>query len=80
MDAAPRPIGIEGIVAKRTKSRYHRGADWIKVRHREPFIGLIGTVIGPITAPEALVIGQADDDRLTIRLRADLICSAAVTS
>lgn len=61
------PMGIEGIVAKRTKSRYRRGADWIKVRYRETLIGLIGAVIGPITAPEALIIGQADDtDRLTI--------------
>lgn len=55
------PMGIEGIVAKRSAGRYRRGVDWIKVRHRESLVGLIGAVIGPTSGPEALIIGQADD-------------------
>lgn len=60
--AALAPMGIEGIVAKRLNTRYHRGADWIKVRHRETLAGPIGAVIGPIAAPEALIIGRTDGD------------------
>lgn len=55
------PVGIEGIVAKRSAGRYRSGTDWIKVRHRQFLVGLIGAVIGPISRPEALIIGQADD-------------------
>lgn len=55
------PMGIEGVVAKRTTSRYQRGAEWLKVRFRETLVGVIGAVVGPITAPEALIVGQVDD-------------------
>lgn len=67
MDAGPGPDGHRRHRRQRTTSRYHRGADWVKVRYRETLIGLIGAVIGPITAPEALILGQTDDTgRLTI--------------
>lgn len=55
------PMGIEGVVAKRATSRYTRGAEWLKIRFRQTLVGVIGAVIGPITAPEALILGQVDD-------------------
>lgn len=55
------PMGIEGVVAKRATSRYRRGAEWLKVRYRETLVGVIGAVVGPITSPEALIIGRFDD-------------------
>lgn len=59
MDALAQ-MGIEGIVAKRTTSTYRRDAGWVKVRYRETLVGVIGAVIGSMTAPEALVIGRMD--------------------
>jgi ATP-dependent DNA ligase len=55
------PMGIEGAVAKRASSRYRRGAEWLKVRYRETLVGVIGAVVGAVSAPEALIIGQLDD-------------------
>jgi ATP-dependent DNA ligase len=59
MDALA-PMGIEGIVSKRSTSTYRPGADWIKVRYRETLVGVIGAVIGSLAAPEALMIGRID--------------------
>lgn len=55
------PMGLEGVVAKRATSRYTGSAEWLKVRFRESLVGVIGAVVGPLTAPEALIIGQVDD-------------------
>jgi ATP-dependent DNA ligase len=54
------PVGVEGVVAKRATSRYRRGAEWLKVRYRETLVGVIGAVVGDVSAPEALIIGQLD--------------------
>lgn len=55
------PMGIEGVVGKRATGRYTRNAEWLKIRFRETLVGVIGAVVGPISAPEALIIGQVDD-------------------
>jgi len=72
------PMGIEGVLAKRATSRYTRGAEWLKVRFRETMVGVIGAVVGPISAPEALIIGQVDDTgSLTILGRTSALSPAA---
>lgn len=54
--------GIEGIVAKAAAGPYTGGGrDWIKVKRRETLDVVLGAVIGPITRPEAVVVGRYDE-------------------
>ena len=56
-------MGVEGLVIKSVTSRYvpaERG--WVKVKHRELTDGVIGAVIGPVTRPEAIVVGRFTPD------------------
>ena len=51
------PMGIEGIVSKRRSSRYGAGR-WSKTKFRETLEGVIGATIGPLSLPDALIIGR----------------------
>ncbi|MET0865855.1 MAG: ATP-dependent DNA ligase, partial [Nakamurella sp.] len=54
-----RPAGIEGLVIKGADTRYEPGQRrWIKVKHRTTEEALIGAVIGPLAAPESIVVGR----------------------
>jgi ATP-dependent DNA ligase len=56
-------MGVEGLVIKSVTSRYLPGErGWVKVKRRELTDGLIGAVIGPVTRPEALVVGRFATD------------------
>lgn len=52
--------GVEGIVAKRLSSRYLAGdrAAWVKVKRRSLVDGIVGAVVGPVSWPEAVVVGR----------------------
>lgn len=52
------PMGIEGIVSKRLSSRYGGRGAWSKIKFRETLEGVIGATIGPLSRPEALIIGR----------------------
>ncbi|QYN41160.1 hypothetical protein K1T35_48350 (plasmid) [Pseudonocardia sp. DSM 110487] len=54
--------GVEGVVAKRLDGPYdpHRKS-WSKVRGRRSAEAVVGGVLGPITAPVALVLGRRDE-------------------
>ncbi|UOE43161.1 ATP-dependent DNA ligase [Agromyces larvae] len=55
--------GVEGVVAKAAAGPYVCGAlDWIKVKRRETLDVVLGAVIGPITRPEAVVVGRYDEN------------------
>lgn len=53
-------MGIEGVVASGQLAATRVTAEWLKVRFRESLVGVIGAVVGPITAPEALIVGEVD--------------------
>ncbi|WP_158559846.1 ATP-dependent DNA ligase [Prauserella sp. PE36] len=59
-------VGIEGVVAKPTASTYPTRAKersgWIKVKYSQTAEAVVLGVLGPISAPTALVLGQADDN------------------
>lgn len=58
-----RPAGIEGLVVKGAGTPYEPGRRrWIKVKARESTEVVIGAVVGPISAPTAVIAGlyQAD--------------------
>src|SRR6476619_7210164 len=52
------PMGIEGIVSKRLSSRYGSRGAWSKTKFRETLEGVIGATIGPLSRPDALIIGR----------------------
>jgi ATP-dependent DNA ligase len=54
--------GIEGVVAKRLDQPYRPRSSWRKVRVRTSAEAVVGGVLGPITAPVALVLGHPDPD------------------
>ena len=54
-------MGIEGIVSKRLGSRYGARGAWSKTKFRETLEGVIGATIGPLSRPEALIIGRTSD-------------------
>ena len=57
-----RPAGIEGLVVKGAATRYVPGQrGWVKVRSRETAEVIVGAVIGPLEAPEAIVAGRFRD-------------------
>ena len=55
------PMGIEGIVSKRLSSRYGARGAWSKSKFRETLEGVIGATIGPLSRPDALIIGRRTD-------------------
>src|SRR5690349_23959220 len=59
--------GLEGVVVKHREHGYRpRRRSWFKVRTRTTADAVVGGVIGPLHAPEALLLGLPDD---TGRLR-----------
>src|ERR1700754_2611507 len=58
--------GVEGVVAKRLDHAYSPKRAWRKVRARTSAEAVVGGVLGPMTAPVALVLGRPD---VTGRLR-----------
>jgi ATP-dependent DNA ligase len=54
--------GIEGVVAKRLDHAYSPAKRaWSKVRGRYTAEAVVGGVLGPISAPVALVVGRRDE-------------------
>ena len=75
--------GIEGVVVKHLKHAYRPARrTWQKVRTKVTAEAVVGGVIGPLAAPEVLILGRVDDggrlrvagrtSRLSVRLRAEL--------
>jgi len=75
--------GIEGVVVKHLKHAYRPARrTWQKVRTRVTAEAVVGGVIGPLDAPEMLILGRVDDggrlrlagrtSRLPVPLRAEL--------
>jgi ATP-dependent DNA ligase len=52
--------GIEGVVAKRLDQPYQHRSTWRKVRAHTSAEAIVGGVLGPISAPVALVLGRPD--------------------
>jgi ATP-dependent DNA ligase len=53
--------GVEGVVAKRVDQGYYpRRRHWSKIRATTTVEAIVGGVIGPRTAPTALVLGRHD--------------------
>lgn len=60
-----RPVGIEGLVAKRLADPYRPGQrDWLKLRHRSTEDFLVVGVTGTAERPSGLVLGQQDGERV----------------
>jgi ATP-dependent DNA ligase len=70
--------GIEGIVAKAAADPYLAGErQWIKVKRRETIDVIAAAVIGPITHPEAVVVGLPIDGELRIVGRSHALTTRA---
>ena len=55
--------GVEGVVVKHREHGYRpRRRSWCKVRTRTTADAVVGGVIGPLNAPEALLLGLPDDN------------------
>lgn len=54
-------LGIEGLVVKALAAPYRpRQVTWSKIRATHTTEAVVGAVIGPITQPHALILGQQD--------------------
>ena len=54
--------GIEGVVVKDRGHGYRPGRrSWMKVRTRTTVEAIVGGVLGPLNAPEALLLGRHDE-------------------
>jgi ATP-dependent DNA ligase len=54
--------GIEGVVVKDRGHGYRPGRrTWMKVRTRATAEAIVGGVLGPLNAPEALLLGRHDE-------------------
>jgi len=54
--------GIEGVVVKDRGHGYRPGRrSWMKVRTRTTAEAIVGGVLGPLNAPEALLLGRHDE-------------------
>jgi ATP-dependent DNA ligase len=63
-------IGVEGVVVKGRDQPYAGGRrSWVKVKHRDTVELVCAAVIGPMTAPERLVLGRPDGAALPIVAR-----------
>jgi ATP-dependent DNA ligase len=55
--------GVEGVVVKHREHGYRpRRRCWWKVRTRTTADAVVGGVLGPLDAPEALLLGLPDDN------------------
>ena len=53
------PPGVEGIVSKSQRSPYRPGErGWIKTKVLDVSDAIVGAVIGPLSRPEAIVVGR----------------------
>ena len=53
------PVGIEGVVVKGRSTRYAPGKrEWLKVRIRDTVEAIVAGVIGPLSAPERLILAR----------------------
>jgi ATP-dependent DNA ligase len=53
--------GVEGVVAKRVDQSYRAGGrTWRKLRTRLSAEAVVGGVLGPLSAPHALIVGTID--------------------
>ena len=69
--------GIEGLVVKGAASRSAAGKrGWVKVRSRQTAEVIVGAVIGPLAAPEALVAGAFRDGVLRMVGRSSALTAA----
>lgn len=69
---------IEGIVAKAAADPYLEGQrQWIKVKRRDTIDVIAAAVIGPITQPEAVVVGLPIDGELRIAGRSHALTTRA---
>jgi ATP-dependent DNA ligase len=60
-------MGVEGLVVKGEASQYRPGKhDWLKVKNRQTTEVIVGAVIGPIEAPQAVVAGRRQDGQLVV--------------
>jgi hypothetical protein len=75
--------GIEGVVAKNVKHAYRPASrTWQKIKTRVTTEAVVGGVVGPLDAPEMLILGRVDDagrlrvagrtSRLPVQLQAEL--------
>jgi len=56
-----RVAGVEGLVVKGQGQPYRgRVRGWLKLRHRVVATAIVGGVLGPLDAPEALILGRLD--------------------
>jgi ATP-dependent DNA ligase len=67
--------GVEGVVVKHREHAYRpRRRSWIKVRTRMTADAVVGGVIGPLNAPEVLLLGLPDErGRLRVAGRTGLL-------
>lgn len=57
------PPGVEGVVAKGQRSTYRPGQrGWFKTRLYETWDAIVGAVVGPVSRPEAIVVGRYTAD------------------
>lgn len=60
-------LGVEGLIVKDITSKYRPGErGWTKVKHREVVDGVVGAIIGPVTRPEAIVLGRYTADGMLV--------------
>jgi ATP-dependent DNA ligase len=71
--------GVEGVVVKHREHGYRpRRRSWFKVRARTTADAVVGGVIGPLDAPEALLLGLPDNTgRLRVAGRTSPLTSPA---
>jgi ATP-dependent DNA ligase len=74
------PMGIEGIVSKRLSSRYGARGAWSKSKFRETIEGVIGATVGPLSRPDALIVGRrtADGDLVVLGRTTALTSSQSI--
>lgn len=59
---ADNPVGIEGVVIKGRSTRYVPGKrEWLKLRIRDTVEAVVAGVVGPISAPERLILALYDE-------------------
>lgn len=69
--------GVEGLVAKAGADPYRPGRGWVKIKHRSTTDVVCAAVLGPVTAPTAVVAGLPIGDRLRIVGRTVTLPAAA---
>ncbi|UOD83357.1 ATP-dependent DNA ligase [Paenarthrobacter ureafaciens] len=69
--------GIEGLVFKGSNQPYQGGArTWLKLKHKDLTDVVCAAVIGPITAPQAIIAGLPVDGQLRIVGRSTVLTTA----